>query len=260
MHPQEQGSIHVSVVSHGQGKLVAQLLEDFNRFSRDVSLHVTVTLNIPERLDFNPAQFHFAIDLLHNAHPRGFSENHNAAFRHGAQFHYDWFCVVNPDIRISENIFPALLAVFAEMPGTGLVAPTVCNQRGTVEDSARRFPGIITPFLRVLGFKMGLDYAGMKIRFEPDWVAGMFMLFPASTYKALGGFDDRFFLYYEDVDLCARLRLAGYGIVVEPKATVIHESRRDSHRKLKYLQWHLRSALRFFSSSVYWRVMKKISN
>jgi N-acetylglucosaminyl-diphospho-decaprenol L-rhamnosyltransferase len=67
----------------------------------------------------------------------------------------------------------------------------------------------------------------------------------------LHGFDERYFLYYEDVDLCGRLCLAGLRVVVCPDSQVVHHAQRSSRRSLKYLRWHLASMLRFFLSPVY---------
>ena len=85
----------------------------------------------------------------------------------------------------------------------------------------------------------------------PDWVGGMFMLFPSRVFREVGGFDTGYFLYYEDVDLCARLTLRDYRVVLCHEVSVIHVARRTSHANLRYLLWHISSALRFFLSPVY---------
>jgi GT2 family glycosyltransferase len=74
----------------------------------------------------------------------------------------------------------------------------------------------------------------------------MFMLFVAADYAALGGFDEDYFLYYEDVDLCVRLWCAGRRIVLCPQAAVLHAAQRASHRNLRHLAWHLGSMARYF--------------
>jgi hypothetical protein len=79
----------------------------------------------------------------------------------------------------------------------------------------------------------------------------MFMLFPARVYAAVGGFDERYFLYYEDVDLCCRLRLAGHEVFLAPEAVAVHDGRRDSHRRPGYFLRHLQSMARFFLSPSY---------
>lgn len=73
----------------------------------------------------------------------------------------------------------------------------------------------------------------------------MFMLFPRTVYEQLGGFDETYFLYYEDVDLCARLRKLGYRVGYCADVSVVHDARRASHSNLSYLRRHLASMARF---------------
>jgi len=83
------------------------------------------------------------------------------------------------------------------------------------------------------------------------------MMFPRSVFSLLQGFDERYFLYYEDVDICARLNLAGFPVAVLPECTVVHHAQRSSHRSLRYLRWHISSMMRFFMSPVY-RELKRL--
>ena len=87
----------------------------------------------------------------------------------------------------------------------------------------------------------------------PDWVAGMFMVFRRETFAAVGGFDERYFLYYEDVDLCTRLALAGKRVVYCPAVEAIHDARRERHRSPQYFRYHVASMLRFFCSAPFRR-------
>ena len=82
----------------------------------------------------------------------------------------------------------------------------------------------------------------------------MFLLFPRASFEALGGFDQRYHLYCEDVDICARVRLQGHDVVLCPRAKVIHHAQRSSHGSFKYFRWHLTSIARLFLSPVYWQV------
>ncbi len=89
-----------------------------------------------------------------------------------------------------------------------------------------------------------LDREG-QADFAPEWVAGMFMLFRSRDFQDLGGFDEQFFLYYEDVDICVRAWQKGMRILACPQVSVIHDARRDSRRSLRHLRWHLGSMARF---------------
>lgn len=242
--------ISVSIVSHGQGALAAALLDDLAKYCRDTPMEVLLTLNLPEPLPFDPAQYPFPVLRIDNPQPMGFGANHNQAFERSSGV---FFCVLNPDIRLSHNLFPALLAAMVD-PSVGLSAPSVLSPAGTPEDSARAFPSPLDILLKALRLGYGRPLVVGAHTLYPDWVAGMCMLLPAALYRQLGGFDTRYFLYYEDVDLCARLRLAGMRVALTPAARVTHAAQRASHRKLSYLARHLRSCVRFFCSSAYWKV------
>ncbi len=242
--------ISISIVSHLQIVLVAQLLGDLDRCCKDSHFEVILTLNCDESVPFDLGGFSFPIRLLQNRQPKGFGSNHNQAFLEASGRN---FCVMNPDIRFSCNPFTALLPVLMD-PSVGLVAPLVLSDRGEVEDSARRFPTPFKILCKALGGCRGSDYSIGADLLRPDWIAGMFMVFPHAIFERLGGFDQRYFLYYEDVDLCGRLRLRNYEVLMNPQIKVIHYAQRDSHRSLRYMRWHLISMLRFFFSPVYWRL------
>ena len=240
-------------MSHGQGHLVHQLFDDLRSTGVTDIIHVTLTLNIHEVLPFSPTSFPFPIEVITNPEPKGFGANHNAAFVHN-QKGSTFFCVVNPDIRINQNPFPALIECL-ENSDIGLAAPVVVGGDGEIEDSARRFPTPSKILCKALGLCKGHDYVVRNERIFPDWVGGMFMLFTREIFEELNGFNERYFLYYEDVDLCARLRLLGYELVLCPAAKVVHNAQRSSHKNLKYLKWHFTSMLRFFCSNIFLQII-----
>ena len=94
-----------------------------------------------------------------------------------------------------------------------------------------------------------LRYAKEEGLIEVDWIAGMFMAFHEDAFRAVRGFDERFFLYYEDVDICRRLRRAGYVVVYDPRSSVIHDARRASRRNVRLMAIHAASALRYLLRS-----------
>lgn len=243
-------NISISVVSHLQIALVAQLLADIDAHCSGSRLEVILTLNLEETLPFELTGFSFPIKLIRNASAKGFGANHNQAFKHANGC---YFCVMNPDIRLNSNPFDALLVYLANS-SIGVVAPLVLGENGEVEDSARRFPTPLTILCKALGRCKDIDYVIGVEPFHPDWVGGMCMLFSDAVFERLGGFDERYFLYYEDVDLCARLRLLGYEVLVNPQAKVTHHAQRTSRRSLTYLRWHFKSMMRFFLSPACWRV------
>jgi GT2 family glycosyltransferase len=212
---------------------------------------VELTLNLPEKLNFNLSDFSYPISVHVNQVPHGFAANHNKAFLTCTE---PFYCVMNPDIRINEDPFHALLGCLQD-PTIGVAAPMVVGENGQKEDSARLFPTPFKILCKVFGRGKGSDYEIKNESIYPDWVGGMFMLFPREIFEKLHGFNEHFFLYYEDVELCARLRLLGYKVVMSPAAKVTHYARRSSHTSFRYFKWHITSMLRFFCSKVFLQVI-----
>lgn len=243
-------TISISIVSHRQADLLQPLLEDIDRCCKAYPLEVLLTLNLPETLPFSAGDFSFPVSVHTNAVPQGFGENHNRAF---ARSSGQYFCVMNPDIRLDDEVFAALVACLQDAK-VGVAAPVVVGVNGAIEDSARHFPTPLKILCKALGGCQGSDYSVLDKPVFPEWVAGMFMLFRREVFERLGGFDERYFLYYEDVDLCARLRLQGYAVAVCPAVRVVHHAQRTSHRSFRYMRLHLTSMLRFFCTPPFLKI------
>ena len=242
--------VTVSIVSHRQCLLMEKLLSDLSLHCSHDICDVILTINVEESVP-DVSGYNFPVQIIKNHIPQGFGTNHNAAFKFA---HGDFFCVLNPDIRLAMNPFPRLLEL-ARQSDVGVVAPRVVNNSGDREDSERRFPTPSELMKKIAGGKSAV-WSDVHPVSSPDWIAGMFMLFPRSVFEKLHGFDERYFLYYEDVDLCARLALAGYKRLVCSDVTVVHDARRSSHGNLRYAAMHLKSIFRFFFSDVYRQVRK----
>src|SRR5574337_1970641 len=116
--------IAVSIVSHGHGALLPPLLADLAACPAVTA--VILTHNIPEADIYLPAAPPYSLSLLRNASPKGFGANHNAAFAHCAT---PFFCVLNPDVRMQRDPFPALLEVLQD-ERVALCAPAVVAPDG----------------------------------------------------------------------------------------------------------------------------------
>lgn len=230
--------IAVSIVTHGHGEMVGHLVAKLQSFP-EVG-QVILTRNIPDIDGVAEAQKTL---IIQNTNPKGFGANHNAAFEHVTA---PYFCVLNPDIVLPANPFPALLAAL-NSSGASVLAPAVVNSAGRPEDSARHFPTPLRLAAKLLGGHDG-RYALQPTQWPTpvDWVAGMFMLFSAEDFKAIGGFDEKFFLYYEDVDICTRLWKAGRPVMVCPQVQVVHDAQRASRKNWQSMKWHAASMARYF--------------
>lgn len=234
-------TLAVSVVSHGHGAQVTQLLHTLARESGAKITRVILTQNLPEP---PPVPEHcswpFVLEVRTNKVPHGFSANHNAALASTTE---DFVCVLNPDVRyIAGNPFAALLRA-AAVPGVGLAYPQQVNAEGQLQDSEREVP---TPW------SLLRRYACKRREPRAEWVNGAMWVLPRAVWQGIAGLDTRYFMYCEDVDLCLRVRLAGYTLA-RASTTVQHAGQRDSHRRWRHGLWHIRSLLRLWTSSVFWR-------
>ncbi len=263
------GLITISVVSHGHAVQVAHLLAQISALRTHTIAKVIVTVNIPERdkaLSAPTCSYpQLPVHWVHNISPQGFGANHNAAF---ALCESDYFCVLNPDIALHSgcpNPFAALLAALLAA-AVGLAYPVQVDAAGAPLDYERALP---TP--RAIGQRHGLT--GLRSRAGPaagpsptgsapeavrlagsaspvHWASGAFLMFKSEVFRSLGGFDERYFMYCEDVDICLRARLAGYQMA-RADATVVHHTQRRTLKSLQHLAWHMRSLWRLWHSQAY---------
>lgn len=232
-------TVCVSIVSHGHGEMVSSLIDSLLEFP-EVS-QIILTINIPENINIkNNSQ----IRVIKNDSPLGFAKNHNQAFFNSNDTN-NYFCVINPDVCILSNPFPSLIKGMCDA-NVGLIAPTIINSHNIVEDSARYFPTFFSLFKKYFfNTSDSYKYSISEEYVCPDWVAGMFMLFRSRDFCYLNGFDERFYLYCEDVDICARVWLVNLKVILCTKISVIHDARRDSHKHIKFMKLHLISMLKF---------------
>jgi GT2 family glycosyltransferase len=217
--------------------MVAVLVEDLLACPEVV--RIVVTQNVAEEAELTSSD---RVVLRRNPRPKGYGANQNAAFATAAT---PFFCVLNPDMRLQGNPFPDLLAGFRE-DRIAVVGPKILSPDGKEEDSARKFPTFGALVAKLAGINDGTyPRANGKDALNPDWLAGMMLLVRSETFRSIGGFDEKFFLYYEDVDLCARLRMLGHEIRQERSVEAIHDARRQSRRNPRFTCWHLASMTRY---------------
>jgi N-acetylglucosaminyl-diphospho-decaprenol L-rhamnosyltransferase len=174
--------------------------------------------------------------------------------------------VCNPDLVFTQGSVKKLARAFGGkgsgngvMDAPTIVGPMVLNSDGSVYPSARRFPDPISagvhsllgwlwpgnPFSRSYRMQDSEVTAHSRLS-EVDWVSGACMMVRRDAFEALGGFDESYFMYVEDLDLCWRARRAGYKVAYEPAAQVVHlQGVSTASRPLAMVWHHHRSALIF---------------
>jgi GT2 family glycosyltransferase len=164
--------------------------------------------------------------------------------------------VLNPDTVVGPGTGTALAARFAAEPDLGAAGPRLCNPDGTTYPSARRLPGLVDAVGHGLLFFVWIDNP-FTARYretgadpdrprDVDWVSGAATWLRRAALDDVGGWDERYFMYVEDVDLCWRLRRAGWRVAYEPAGTVTHLlGVSTAGRPYRMIAEHHRSLLRF---------------
>jgi GT2 family glycosyltransferase len=135
----------------------------------------------------------------------------------------DYILILNPDTIIHERALDRWIEFADRHPEAGAFGCRVLNPDGSYQDPARPFPTNWHYFLVALRLRQN-DYGSFKgeVEREIDWQSGCCVLFRGKLLKELGGFDERFFYHYEEVDLCYRVWKRDYKILHTPAATITH--------------------------------------
>ena len=202
------------------------------------------------------AEFAPVVRLLQNTTNVGFARGVNQGV---AASTAPLVLIMNPDCRLVAGAIPALRGVLGAHPACAIVGPRILNPDGSVQGSARGDPDMLTglfgrtallrrlaPFLRVAKRNVVVDEAirSGEESVAVDWLSGACMLARRTALEQVSGFDERFFLYWEDADLCRRLRARGHHVRYAPAATAIHRVGQSSRTARSF-------AIRAFHRSAY---------
>ncbi|MEN8719039.1 MAG: glycosyltransferase, partial [Oceanococcaceae bacterium] len=149
------------------------------------------------------------------------------------------------------------LAEALNRPETGLAAPGIVDASGRLADHARELPTPLSVIGRRLGWADDAVPQSARIQDVP-WLAGLFLAARRSRWQELGGFDERYRLYAEDVEVCLRCRNAGWRVMRLPEVAAAHHARRESKTNLQRFLWHAAGLARLWFSDT-WRQYRQQS-
>jgi N-acetylglucosaminyl-diphospho-decaprenol L-rhamnosyltransferase len=224
-----QHAVTISIVSHGHGDWVERLLGQLCALHGGHIEHVVLTHNLPSPSVATPeGGWPFTFTELFNSRPTGFGANHNRAFAHCSS---RFFCVLNPDVELSDGFVWDRLIECLKQPVVGCAYPSLFNPDGTRQENERE---LVTPLALLRRHVL------KRPQRRVDWVSAAFWMVRTSVWRSLGGFDERYFMYCEDVDFCLRLQLAGWTLARADVAAE-HDASWASRRVGPHMAWHLRS-------------------
>jgi len=229
------------VVSHGHPRELAESLPAL----RPQVDELVVIANVPGSVDDG-------VDAVHNDVPLGFGANVNKGV---ALTSAELVVSANPDAVPADGAVDALRRFMEEHPRCGIAGPQMLFPDGTPQPSRRRFPTVTgtivrrTPLRRVVGQRrhLHLDESPPAGPVEADWMLGGFLMLRRRMLAELGGFDEGFRLYGEDIDLAYRAMQAGWERWYVPDAVVRHEHKAETDKRwlTRRTLWHWAGIARF---------------
>ena len=197
--------------------------------------------------DTEPPELPSSVHLIRNKENLGFARAHNRGI---AASTGDLVVLINPDTVVEGDFFEPLEGFFEKNPKVGISGPRIIDPDGELQLSARReisaLSGLLgrTSLLTRLFPKSSLvkrQFPAVTEETSPsrvDWVSGACMVIRRQTLREIGPLDERFFMYFEDADLCRRARAAGWLVYYLPHVEIIHQTGASSHSRPKSI-WRL---------------------
>lgn len=246
-------NVYISVISHKHSEIIKKI-DCLNSLSK--KFHVVLKSNITDNIEDYCRDgniFYMPPDKV-----RGFGENNNFVFNYCKENlgmnKDDYFVVLNPDVDITHQSISDLIL---KMKSEDVVFSTINLYRDkamTEHDfSIRKFPELIDFIRSYIGLH-NMTIIDKKIIKSPsriDWAAGSFLAFKAGVYESICGFDKKYFMYCEDIDICYRLnKIKNIILTYYPDVVAIHYAQFKNRRILsKHFFWHVRSVLIFLINS-----------
>ncbi len=248
-------TLYISVVSHNQQDLIKQNFSSFVKQIDQFKIKLAILDNTgsKELKEFCKKE---QIVYFYDGKQRGFGANHNRVFSLLSPKDEDLFLVCNPDIIVEPMQLRGMLNIF-ENENHEIYTPTIyLDKNKTIKDNPdKNFPGLLNFAISVATGKR-LHYGTRINTKNPSWISGAFMLFRAKIFRELNGFDEDYFMYCEDLDICYRAKKNHKVIFNDNRFYVIHNAQMQSRRLLsKNMLWHSISAIKFLTKNQHYKLL-----
>ncbi len=254
MRPKE---VSIIIVSYNTRDFIKTCLRALAERTKDVACETIVVDNASRDGSVEMIEKEFPeVNLVKNAANHGYAKAVNQGI---SRSRGRYFLILNPDIEVAEGSVKNLWTFMEGNARVGIAGARLLYPDGSLQMSCRTFYTLPTMLLRrtflgkvfpnakIVREHLMLDWDHNSER-EVDWILGACMMVRREAYESLGGMDERFFLYLEDVDWCFRMKKHGWRVYYVPQAVMTHYHRRESARFLpdRKLLSHLFSTFRFY--------------
>jgi O-antigen biosynthesis protein len=253
----EGGTLDLSIiiVNYNVKEFLQNLIHSISKSSPKISREIIIVDNASNdgSVEFIKEKFP-EVNLIANNKNLGFSKANNIGMKLAKG---KYILLLNPDTFVSEDTFEKMIEFFDSKPEVGLAGCKILNPDGTLQLACRRsFPGPWTSFCKVTGLsklfsktrlfaKYNLTYLNSDQTYEVDAISGSFMMFRKELYEKIGGLDENFFMYGEDLDFCYRTQKSGYKVYYVHSTQIVHYKGESTKRssldetKIFYNAMHL---------------------
>lgn len=195
-----------------------------------------------------------SVKIIQNVEPLGFGENNNKGVMASVGDH---IAIINPDIVLKDNCIDKICNKLNQTCGHVIYAPQLLNPDGSIQYSVRSFITLRLFLRRLLSRGNDNNISNEMVQYlckdidvsktqTVDWAMGAALFMNRETYAKLGGFDQRYFLYMEDEDMCLRAWKMNIPVIYYPEAKMIHNHLRGSSKLGKKTLMHFKSLFTFF--------------
>ncbi len=224
--------LSIIIVNYNVKEFLQNLLHSIKKAAAALNYEIIVVDNASDDGSVELLQEKFpGINLIVNKENLGFGRANNIGLSVAKG---DYLLLLNPDTLVGEDTFKEMISFFKKTPQAGLAGCKILNPDGTLQLACRRsFPGPWTSFCKVTGLssffpnsrlfaRYNLTYLDENKTYEVDAISGSFMMMRRDVYQKVGGFDEQFFMYGEDLDLCYRIQKEGYKVYYVHNTQIIH--------------------------------------
>ena len=192
---------------------------------------------------------HSEIEYIFVGDNIGFGKAHNLVLD---KINSDFHLILNPDVDFSPEVIPTLIKEIKNNPEVSFITPNVIYPNKEKQFVCRKHPTFFDLINRKLKISKNQiiknEYQNKDLSkpFYPEFIHGCFMLFKTKDFKQLKGFDERYFLYMEDADICRKIDNSGKKKLYYPNIEITHQHQKGSSKSIKLFFYHLSSAFKYF--------------
>jgi hypothetical protein len=261
--------LSIIIVNYNVKEFLQNLLHSIDKAAQGIKHEIIIVDNASDDGSVEYLRKNFLqqdkIKLIANKKNMGFGRANNQGLKIAKG---KFLLLLNPDTLLSEDSLKKMIGFLEESPDAGMAGCKILNPDGTLQLACRRsFPGPWVSFCKVTGLstlfpnsrlyaKYNLTYLDENETYEVDAISGSFMMLKKQVYDKVGGFDEDFFMYGEDLDLCYRIQKSGYKVYYTHSTQIIHYKGESTKRssiddtKIFYNAMHLFVKKHFSSSFI----------